>query len=51
MQASRRSGTLISVNYALELGREVFALPYDVFLKEGEGTNLLIEEGANMILF
>lgn len=50
MQSSLKSGTLITVNEALSINRNVYALPYDIFSKEGEGTNMLIEEGANMIL-
>lgn len=50
MQSSIKSGTLITVNEALSINRSIFALPYDIFSKEGEGTNNLIEEGANMIL-
>ena len=50
MQSSLKSGTLITVNEALSINRNVYALPYDIFLKEGEGTNMLIQEGANMIL-
>ena len=51
MQASLKSGTLTTVNYALELDHSVYALPYDAFSKEGEGTNLLIQEGAELITF
>ena len=50
MQSSLKSGTLITVNEALSINRNVYALPYDIFSKEGEGTNMLIQEGANMIL-
>ncbi len=50
MQASLRSGTFITVNEAIELDREIYALPYDIYDEAGKGTNLLIEEGARMIL-
>ncbi|MBQ1812060.1 MAG: DNA-protecting protein DprA [Erysipelotrichaceae bacterium] len=50
MQSSRRSGTMTSVNEALELGKEVHVLPYDVFSKEGAQNNTLIYEGGQPIL-
>ena len=49
MQASMKSGTFSSVNEALELNRDVYALPYPIYDPNGEGTNHLIAEGANMI--
>ena len=51
MQSSLKSGTLITVNEALNLGRDIYALPYAIDDKCGLGTNMLIEEGANMILY
>lgn len=50
MQASLKSGTLITVNEMLNLNRDVYALPYEAFDINGIGTNRLIDEGANMIL-
>ena len=50
MQASLKSGTLITVNEMLNLNRDVYALPYNIFDMNGIGTNHLINEGANMIL-
>ncbi len=46
MQAGVRSGTFITVNEALELGKEVYALPYDIYDVKNSGCNLLIKEGA-----
>ena len=51
MQASLKSGTLTTVNEMVELNKDVYALPYEVFDKNGLGTNKLIQEGANLILF
>ena len=49
-QARVKSGTMLTVNEALNLSKEVYVVPYPLFLKEGEGCNLLISEGANIIL-
>jgi len=46
-EAKVRSGTLITVRYGLECGKEIFAVPY---LANGEsGCNLLIKEGAQLV--
>lgn len=49
MQSTLKSGTMTTVNEALELGREVKVLPYDIFNSFGENNNHLIYEGANII--
>ncbi len=49
MQAVERSGTMTTVNEALELGREVRVLPYSLFEECGIGNNRLIYEGATPI--
>ncbi|MCL2698723.1 MAG: DNA-processing protein DprA [Defluviitaleaceae bacterium] len=46
VEASRRSGTLITVDQALNEGREVMAVPGNVTSKLSEGTNNLIRQGA-----
>lgn len=51
MQAKLKSGTFITVDAALDLCRDIFALPYNVYDEAGAGNNRLIEEGAKMILF
>jgi len=51
MQADLRSGTMTSVNQALELGKQIYALPYNANLIYGRGCNQLIEEGADVCLF
>ena len=51
MQSSTKSGTLITVNEALNLNKEIYALPFAIDVIEGQGTNILIEEGANLILY
>ena len=49
MQSSQKSGTMSTINEALELGRDVKVLPYDIYSLEGEHNNHLINEGALMI--
>ena len=49
IEAGEKSGTLITVNQALEQGREVFALPGQVTSRFSYGTNELIKEGATPI--
>ena len=46
IEAGKRSGTLITVNQALDQGRNVFALPGNITSQLSEGTNNLIKEGA-----
>lgn len=46
IQAKSRSGSLITAHHALQQGREVFAIPGDIFNEKCDGTFRLIEEGA-----
>lgn len=48
-QASLKSGTMLTVNEGLNLGKEVWCFPYPCGMKEGEGCNLLISQGANIV--
>lgn len=48
VQAPRRSGALITVDQALELGREVFAVPGPVGSPASEGTHELLRSGATL---
>ncbi|MDI9497980.1 MAG: DNA-processing protein DprA [Bacillota bacterium] len=50
MEAGRRSGTLITVEHALEQGRDVYALPGSIFSPESRGPNHLLSEGAGVLL-
>ena len=49
VEAAKRSGALITENFALEQGREVFALPGKVDSFTSGGVHDLIKEGAKLI--
>ena len=49
VEAARNSGALITADFALEQGREVFALPGKVDSRHSFGTNGLIQQGAKLV--
>jgi DNA processing protein len=49
VEASRRSGSLITARLGLEYGREVMAVPGSIFEEEYKGANALIKQGAKLI--
>lgn len=48
VQAALRSGSLITARHALDLGREVWAVPGRIFDEGSLGANSLIREGAQL---
>ena len=48
IEASEGSGSLITANFALEQGREIFAVPGSPLDPRAKGTNRLIREGATL---
>ena len=49
VEAKDKSGTLITVDFALEQGRDVFVVPGNINSVNSVGTNDLIKQGAKMI--
>lgn len=45
-EARKNSGTNITVNFALEQGKDVFVIPGNIYSKTSDGTNFMILEGA-----
>ena len=50
VEARRNSGTNITVDFALEQGKDVFVIPGNIYSKTSDGTNYLITEGAIPVL-
>jgi len=49
VEAAERSGALITVDHALDLGRDVFAIPGSVENPQAVGSNALLKEGARVL--
>ncbi len=49
IEAKKKSGTLITVDWALDQGKEIYALPGRAFDSFSEGCNQLIQMGAKLV--
>ncbi len=50
VEAPKGSGSLITADLALEQGRDVFALPSDLYNRNGAGNLQLLRQGATIVL-
>ena len=48
-EAPERSGALNTVAHASAQGRDVFAVPHNIYSLNGRGCNLLIQDGAKLV--
>ena len=49
IECEERSGTRITARFGVEYGKEVCAVPHNIFADTGAGTNALIAQGAHLV--
>ncbi|MBO5348248.1 MAG: DNA-processing protein DprA [Clostridia bacterium] len=49
VEASNKSGALITANYGIDQGKEVWAIPGNIYSYNSIGTNNLIKDGTNVL--
>lgn len=49
VEAKEKSGTLITVDFALEQGKDIYTVPGNITSNNSYGTNELIKQGAKII--
>ena len=50
IEAEEKSGTLITANLAIDYNREVISIPGNIFSRNSQGTNDLIDKGAKIFV-
>ncbi len=50
VEASKKSGSLITVQFGLEEGREIFAVPGQVDSAKSAGAHWLVQQGASLVV-
>lgn len=50
VEASASSGALITSKYSMKLGRDIFAVPNQIYSRSSKGANMLIKKGAKIYL-